>query len=441
MGPLTEWCPPELVDKAIDECGGQERRRRLLSARTMVYFELARCLHPGQGYAQVFEHLLPDDVDLYLARRGFRVPNKSSLCRARSRLGVEVMEAVFRLIAGPVAEEATCPSAFWRGLRLEAFDGTVLDVADTAENAVEFTRPAGSCGAGGYPQARVVALVECGTHALIDAAIGGRKQGETTLAMRLAASAGSDTLVLADRGMLGVPLWTAFTDAGAQLLWRIKKDVAVKSHARLEDGTYLACIRLDKNAAAALRRAGKTAPGPITVRVIEYTLPGSDELYRLATSLLDPATAPATELAMLYHERWESEGAFAEIKSAQRGSRVVLRSGNPAGVRQEIRAHPPCTTDPRSHSTSRDRVNPPLDPERISFRHAQQLVRRNLATTISPSGQHRQYAEQAAARLTARPNPKRRPRSYPRTIKRRASRVSTTRNLPRQPIPHPSRRE
>jgi len=214
LGALTWWCPPELVDTAIDRSGRREERRRLLAARTMVYFELARCLYPGQGYEQVFDHLLPDGVDTHRAKP-WRVPNKSSISRARSKLGATVLETVFRSVAGPVAKPDTCPSAFWRGLRLEAFDGTVLDVADTPANAEEFTRPAGSCGEGGYPQARVVALVECGTHALLDAAIGSRQQGETTLAMDLAGSAGPGTLVLADRNMLGVPLWNAFVEAGA----------------------------------------------------------------------------------------------------------------------------------------------------------------------------------------------------------------------------------
>jgi hypothetical protein len=145
LGVLTKWCPPELVDRSVEKCDRREQRRRLLPARTMVYFELARCLYPGEGYTSVYEHLLPhdDDLDLYLTRRGFRVPNKSSLCKARAKLGAAVMEEVFRQVAGPVAEEYDCPTAFWRGLRLEAFDGTVLDVADTEANAGEFTRPAG----------------------------------------------------------------------------------------------------------------------------------------------------------------------------------------------------------------------------------------------------------------------------------------------------------
>jgi hypothetical protein len=386
----------------------------------MVYFELARCLHPGQGYEQVFDQLLPDDAVADLAKP-VRVPNKSSFCRARAKLGAEVLETLFGYVAGPIAQERTCPSAFWRGLRLEAFDGTVLDVADTPENATEFTRPAGSCGTGGYPQARVVILVECGTHALVAAAIGGSQQGETTLARRLADAAGPDTLVLADRNMLGVVLWQAFTDAGAHLLWRLKKDVATTPAVRLDDGSYLARVRVDKHTAAALRRDGTPVADSILVRVISYTLPGSQEVYRLATSLLDPATAPAAELATLYHQRWESEGGLAEIKTVQRGPQGVLRSGCPHGVRQEIWAHLTVHHLTRAliqHAATRP--TPPLDPQRISFRRAQHLIRRSLATSLSSSRQQRAL-EWTAVLLAAKPNPNRRPRSYPRAIKRRAT--------------------
>jgi Insertion element 4 transposase N-terminal/Transposase DDE domain len=420
LGVLTRWCPPELVDAAIDKYGRREDRRRLLPAQTMVYFELARCLFPGEGYEQVFDHLLPADTDSYSAE-AVTVPNKSSLCRARSKLGAAVLAEVFRQVAGPLARSDSCPSAFWRGLRLEAFDGTVFDVADTSANAEQFARPAGSRGPGGYPQARVVALVECGTHAVIDAAIGGRQQGETTLAMGLARSAGPGSLVLADRNMLGVPLWNAFVDASAELLWRLKKGVANQPHAELDDGSYLANVRLDRHRAAALRREGNPVPSAIVVRVIEYTLDGEDEVYRLATSLLDPVAAPAGELAALYHERWESEGVFAEVKTSQRGPRAVLASACPDGVRQEIWAH--LTV----HRLTRELVQhaatsaaPPLDPERISFRRAQQLVRRSLGASLSPSAQRRE-ADRTAARLAATPNPERRPRRHPRAIKRRAT--------------------
>jgi len=423
LGLLARWCPSSLIDAAIEKCSTREQRVRVLPARSVAYCELARCLFPGEGYEQVLDHLLSSDDAL--VGRPEPVPHGSSLCRARAKIGARTMEAVFHRVAGPIAVPDSCPEGFWRTLRLEAFDGTTFDVADTKENAAAFERPAGSRGPGGYPQARVVALVECGSHAVINAVIGGRGQGESTLAMDLAGAAGPGTLVLADRNMLGVQLWTAFRARGAHLLWRLKSTVAIRPEAVLADGSWLARVRMDKHTAAALRRAGQPVSGTITVRVIEYTLPGSDEVYRLATSLLDPASAPAAELAALYHARWESEGVLAEIKTVQRGPQAVLRSTRPDGVRQQLWAH--LTV----HHLIRDLIGHAaasagsrLEQRRISFRQAFRLAGRSITAQPTPRLLDRLLAR-AISRLVSRANPDRRPRSYPRAVKRRAAAYPT----------------
>jgi hypothetical protein len=422
---LTRWCPSSLIDAAIETCGTREQRIRVLSARTVVCCELARCLFPGEGYEQVLDHLLCGDDDAPAVTSTNPVPHASSLCRARVKIGARTMEALFRRVAGPIAAPQRCPEAFWHQLRLEAFDGTTFEVADTTENAAAFERPAGSCGPGGYPQARVVALIECGTHAVLDAVIGERGQGESTLALALAGAAGPDTLVLADRNMLGVQLWTAFRERGAHLLWRLKSPVATRPQAVLADGSWLARVRMDKHTAAALRRSGRPVPAALTVRVLEYTLPGSDELYRLATSLRDPAAAPAAELAALYHQRWESEGVFAEIKTVQRGPQAVLRSTRPDGVRQQLWAHLTVhhlIRDLIGHAATS--VKSRLDPRRISFRRAVRLIRGSITARPTPRRLDRMLTR-TVSRLVSRANPDRRPRSYPRAIKRRATTYPT----------------
>lgn len=250
---------------------------------------------------------------------------------------------------------------------------------------------------------RVVALIECGTHAVIDAVIGSRGQGESTLARQLAGAAGPGTLVLADRNMLGVQLWSAFRDRGAHLLWRLKKTTGTRAEAVLADGSWLTRVRPDKHTAAALRRAGHPVPAAITVRVIEYTLPGSDEVYRLATSLLDPVAAPAAELAALYHQRWESEGVLAEIKTVQRGPQAVLRSARPDGVRQQLWAHLTVHHLIRQligHAAAS--ASSRLEQRRISFRRAFRLVRCSLTAQATPRLLDRLLAR-AVSRLVGRP--------------------------------------
>jgi hypothetical protein len=218
-----------------------------------------------------------------------------------------------------------------------------------------------------------------------------------------------------------VQLWTAFRDRGAHLLWRLKSTVATRPHAVLADGSWLARVRPDKHTAAACRRAGQAVPAAIIVRVIEYTLPCSGEVYRLATSLLDPVAAPAVELAALYHARWESEGIFAEIKIVQRGPRAVLRSTRPDGVRQQLWAqltvhHLIRELIDHAAASARSR----LQQRRISFSRAFRLVRRSLTAQPMPRVLDRMLAR-AVTRLVGRANPDRRPRSYPRAVKRRAT--------------------
>ncbi len=99
------------------------------------------------------------------------------------------------------------------------------------------------------------------------------------------------------------------------------------------DGTYLSVLKASRE----LRKAGAR---DITVRVIEYHLADETgnvtETFTLITTLLDPAAAPARELAELYHARWEIETALGAFKSGMKGNGVVLRSKTPTGAEQEI---------------------------------------------------------------------------------------------------------
>ncbi|MER6086235.1 IS4 family transposase [Streptomyces sp. NPDC001833] len=383
LGLLTRWCPPELVDEVVDKHGRSEQRRRLLTARMMTYFELARCLYPRLGYEQALRRLIALDAG---QNDQWHVPNKSSLCRARSRLGPDVLEELFHRISGPIAEEATCPAAFWRGLRLAAIDGTFFAIADTPANATSFPLKGANIAEGaGCPQVEVEVLIEVGTRAAIAAAIGDINDNEISLARKLTTSIAPSTLVLADRNMMGVELWHAFTKAGADLLWRIRPRVARHPDRELDDGTYLATVRVGSRLAKQHRQTDRSIPNHITVRVIEYRVDGNDELYRLATSLLDPETAPAPELAALYQQCWEAETAYAELKTCQRGSGAVLRSSRPEGVRQEVWAHlivHHLTRQLIQQAATRGPTT--IDPDRISFPRAQEAARRHLQQRLSP---------------------------------------------------------
>ncbi|MFD4764291.1 IS4 family transposase [Streptomyces sp. NPDC058439] len=370
LGVLTRAFPPELVDEVVAECGRAEQRQRLLPARVVMYFVLAMCLFSGQGYEEVGRLLTQGLERERRWSKTWRVPTSGAIGRARLRLGAKPLKGLFARVCRPVAVRET-QGAWFRGLRLVAVDGTTFDLPDTEANATFFGRPGTGRGQGrsAYPQARTVALVECGTHAVFAAEAGPLAVHETVLSRRLFSSLTRGMLLLADRGFLGFDLWRAAAATGADLLWPLRSNAVLPVVTALSDGSYLSQIvaARDKN-----RRAD-----PATVRVIEYTLgpPGEGTVYRLVTTLLDPATAPATELAALYAERWEIETTLDEIKTHLGGPRFVLRSQHPAGVEQEIFAFL------LVHHALRDLMHQAAqlqreDPDRMSFTCTLRVVRR-----------------------------------------------------------------
>ncbi|MEU4493823.1 IS4 family transposase [Streptomyces sp. NPDC023998] len=376
LGLLTWVYPPGLVDRVVAACGCAEQRKRLLPARLVVYFVLGLALFSPAPYLEVMRHLV-EGLRSQGLLGAWHVPAKSSLFRARQRLGSEPLRVLFATTAKPMATEAT-PGAFWRGLRLLAVDGTCWDVADTAADEAAFDRPGSGRGTGGsaFPQVRMAALVELGSHAVLDAELAGCRTGEVTLVARLPRSLGPGQLVLADREFLGVPLWQAFTATGADLLWRVPANRVLPVTRQFRDGSWLSQIRASSDPAR---------NEPIVVRVLAYRLKdqlGEDAAggYRLVTTLLDARRYPARQLAALYRERWEIESVFAEIKTHQRGARVVLSSKTPDGVRQQIWAHL-LVHHALRELMLRTAATRGLDPDRVSFTETLRSARRSVTVT------------------------------------------------------------
>jgi hypothetical protein len=382
IGVLTATFPPELVDRVVDATGRRERRQRLLPARVVVYFTLAMCVFGQVGYEEV-ARLLTHGLAWAKSWRGaWQVPTTGSLARARARLGPEPLQALFERTAGPLATPAT-PGAWYRDWRLVVVDGTTLDVADTPANTTAFGRPKTHRGEQtAFPQVRLVGVAECGTHALMAAAMGPLTKGETTLTAGLLGAGttlGVGMLLLADRLFTGAELWRTAAATGAQLLWRTRSNAVLPVLETFADGSYLSRIT-----AATDRRHGVA---PTVVRVVEYRLddPGrpkaKGQVYRLLTTILDAELAPARELAALYHQRWEVEGLLAELKTHQRGPGVVLRSKTPQMVAQEIWAMLLVHRAIRRlmHQAALDSQDgEALDPDRLSFTRALRMVRRQV---------------------------------------------------------------
>jgi Insertion element 4 transposase N-terminal/Transposase DDE domain len=370
IGLLTSTFPPELVDRVVAEAGRTQQRSRLLPARVVVYYVLAMCLFFGQGYEEV-ARLLTEGLGWARGWRGsWQVPTTAAITRARVKLGPEPVKALFAAVCRPVADPGTV-GAFYRGWRLVAVDGTTFDLPDTVSNVGFFGRPGSTRGSGkgAYPQARVVAVAECGTHAVFAATTGPLSTHETVLARRLFAALGPGMLLLADRGFLGFELWREAAATGADLLWRVKSSAVLPVIEQLPDGSYLSHIYAGRD--------NNRHADPITVRVVEYTMPGQSTVYRLITTIADPAHVPALDLAALYTQRWEIETSLDELKTHQGQPGMVLRSQSPGGAEQEIYGfllvHYAVRTLMHHAAASAD-----IDPDRVSFTRTLRLVRRQV---------------------------------------------------------------
>lgn len=384
LGVLAKAFPAASVGAALARTGKSSVRERDLPAHVVVYYVLALALFMRSSYGEVLRCLLEGVGWLRDAGRRVRVVGKSGISQARTRLGSEPLRQLHDELVGPVAVAGT-RGAWYRGRRLVSLDGSTLDVADNAANERAFERPGSSRGRTAYPQIRFVSLVENGTHVLFASRMDGCRTAEATLAWEVLPRLERGMLCLCDRGFFGYQMWRRALASGAEQLWRIKKDARLECDQRLEDGSYLSSIY--PSAADRKRRLNG-----IRLRVVEYRLEGvegSEPLYRLATSIVDPVQAPAKELAALYHQRWEIETAFDELKTHLRGSQIVLRSKTPELVRQEfyglLMTHFAIRSLMHEAALKADE-----DPDRLSFLHAVRVVRRKIAAwnVIPPSAQN-----------------------------------------------------
>jgi hypothetical protein len=378
LGVITRMFPLSAVHRILKDTGRGSERERELPAHVMVYYVIALALYMQVSYREVLRCLLEGMRWLADPDASFRPAGASAISQARSRLGAAPVQRLYEEAVGPVATPAT-PGAWYRGRRLVSLDGTTFDVGATRANDEAFGRPASPRGlnaTGAYPQLRLLGLVETGTHVVFGAAFGRYSESEATLVRSVLPALRSDMLCLADRGFLGFDLWREALATGAALLWRAKGDIQFPVVERFADGSFRSTLRWNRSCRA-------TDRSPLPVRVIEYTLPGvpqAEPLYRVVSSLLDPTEAPAAELAALYHERWEIETAFDELKTHLRGARLVLRSKTPELVRQEaygfLLAH--YAVRELMHQAALGATPRARDPDSLSFVHAVRVIRRTL---------------------------------------------------------------
>src|SRR5262245_48745073 len=312
---LYHVLPDERLDFILRQPGRSSRRRRRLPAPSVTWLVIALALFPDLPIPQVWRRLHPSAEE--------PEPVESAFVQARRRLGVPPLRQLFLEVARPMATHQTV-GAFYRGWRLMGLDSTVLDLPDTPANDRAFGRPGTGRAPGAFPQLRLLALCELGTHAICGAVLKPCRRNEQVMVPPLLDRLGPGMLLIWDRGFFGYGLARRVLQSGAHLLARVSAGLALPPERLLADGSYL--TRLYPSAED--RARGR---GGLPVRVIEYThddpgRPGRGERHRLITDLLSPQDLPAAEAPLVYHERWEEELTFDEIKNHLSGRALALRS-------------------------------------------------------------------------------------------------------------------
>lgn len=404
LGVLTRLITRELVDDVLTQTGRREQRKRLLPARAVVYFVLARALFHGDCYEEVMRKLVQGLSWLAIWKKDWHVPSPPALAQARERLGSEPLRELFERVAVPCAQLSTA-GAWLAGRRLMSLDGVELECADTAPNAQRFGYVSAKGGHGPFPQVLVMALAECGTHAVTAIETGNADGAEQPLAVALARRPGNlepGMLVMADRGLYSYSLITAVREAGADFAIRVTAKLDLPVLQWLPDGSYLSYIadpQLKARTANRTRLLKGTMhitelPG-MHVRVIDYDVPGrgKGEVFTIVTSVLDYQDLPAPEIAAAYCERWEIEITFDEIETRQRGPAAVLRSRSPDMILQELYGLLVTHYAIRKLMTeAADQAG--LDPDRLSFTRTLNIVRRQVTaqaafSPLTPEPGHR----------------------------------------------------
>jgi Insertion element 4 transposase N-terminal/Transposase DDE domain len=366
--------PRDAVEEVLIESSRQSKRIRELPNDIVVYFVMMLGLFRDSSHSEVLRCAM-EGLHWLLGIMLPKVTGKSGIAQARMRVGWEPMKKLFDRFAVPIAKPGS-KGSFYRQWRVTAIDGSIFDVDDSLKNDEYFGRSSNQTSKRGpYPQARLLSLVECGTHIMFAAAIGGYKDSEVALARKVLPQLQKDMLLIADRVFFGFDLFKQASETGAALLWRMRKGVKLVPEGDLSDGSHIGTI---------YSSADQKKETGMRVRFFEYEVVGSKdaELYTMITNILDPQQAPALELAALYRERWEFETVLDEVKTHLNAKTIVLRSKTPDLVKQElyglIMAHYAVRAVMFEAAMQKD-----LDPDDLSFIHSVRVIRRKLTSLSS----------------------------------------------------------
>jgi len=418
------------ITRALQATGSATVRRRKLPAEMVVWLVIGMGLLRDRSIDEVVAHLnlvLPAET-----RKRREEVAHSAVVQARTRLGAAPLETLFRETSA-VWSARSADELRWRGLAVYGVDGTTLRIQDTEENDQHFGRPRNGRSLGAYPQIRVVALMVLRSHLLVDLVAGPYDTGEQTLARELWDRLPDHCLTIVDKGFINYAVFHNIYDQGTERHWLTRAKVNLKWTVieSLAPGDDLVELRINRD----LRKKHPELPETIRARAITYQRRGFRP-ETLLTSLLDPELYPAAEIVELYHERWELEIGFDEIKThTLERSENHLRSKAPERVLQEFWGLAIAYNLIRLEIAHvADQLQ--LPPRRISYRHSLMLIRNFLvgAWLASPGVLPRRLAT-LHEELSLLVLPERRPRSYPRVVKIKMS------NYPKKSPPNRKRKD
>lgn len=367
--------PVEEVERVLVATGRDSQRKRKLPAHVMVYYVIALGLLASVGARDVLRRVLHREEQEF----SFTLATDAAITKARQRLGWAPLKALFEEYVRPIATR-TMSWAWFKGRRLVALDGSTLNVIDSRANVQAFGKPPSSRGKTVFAQIRWVALAEVGTHVLFAARIAGWRVSEYAMGLHLVSRLEPGMLCLADRLFYGFEMWSKAAATGADLLWRVQKNIPLPRRRTLRDRSYLSEVRPRTTERKKVRERS------IQVRVVEFdvTVRGRREHYRLITTLLNPRQGTAMELAQLYAKRWKIETIFDEMKDHRRGggTAVALRSKRPDLVRQDFYGLLLAHFGVRSLMVEAAQ-QAGVEPGCISFTHAMAVVIRRLPEMVS----------------------------------------------------------
>lgn len=409
---LRDRIDPTWIQQALVQGEGVSVRRRKMPADVVVWMVIGACLFAGMSFVDVLEHfgLTPP------TRRGSPqvLPTSGAVARARERVGGATLAALFRIATGAWLERPELQHLVFHGLRVCGIDGFTVRIPDTPTNVAAFGKPPSRREEAGYPQARVLCVVDAASHMIVQATPGAYRDAEVPLLSEVIDELPGSTVYVLDRNFNAFARLRQLHDHTRDRHWlvRCKKTLRVKTVRVLGPGDELVEVTLSP----ASRHGDPTLPETFVARRICYSVRKTD--FVILTSMTDNGRFPAAEIAALYHRRWETELVVDDLKTEQRAARMTLRSKTPDGIHQELfalmLAHNLARVEMAQVATLLG-----VEPTRISFHRAVAAIAHHLhIVATSPPTKMLMYRDFLRAQLAYFVLPeRRRHRSYPRALK------------------------